>query len=71
MSDILSARTAPAEQPPVPAHIRDALIRGYGAGLRRIRTMLGHRTHTTARTYTLRREAARLRADIAEIEGLA
>lgn len=70
--DILSARTAPAEPPPaMTAHLRDALIRGHSATLRRIQAMLGQRNHTTARTHTLRREEARLRADIAELEGMA
>jgi hypothetical protein len=62
---------APTEPPPLTAHMRDALIRGHAAALRRYEAMLAQRTHTTARTHTLRAEVARLEADLADLRGLA
>lgn len=57
--------------PLLPPSRRECLARAAGRALRRIEAMLALRTHTSARAHTLRREAARQRADLAEIEEMA
>lgn len=79
--DILTARaalagstlphTGPLHTAPLCASQREGLLRAARASLRRTRQMLRDRPGSQARTNQLRTAEASLRAEIAELEGMA